>query len=165
MSLHVNVAVGLIAYSLGMILLLQYQIHKLRCNDTNSAVTGGLVRLLSGVLEAKNKGGLVHALETARFRTIRLCLFTADGEVVMDSAEPCATDRLDPIAPSTRQAELLRAVEQQEKSQPQSHLHPITGTLFRPCSARDSEPQLASFAALRMSDKSLLVASACGHES
>lgn len=159
-----GVAVAIAAYVVGMIALLQYQLHRLRCSDTNAAMTLGMVRMIADIVSTSSElEKTVFALENSRFRSLGVTVFTEQGEVIMDSSAPCARPGLDPVPATARQLELLRSVSADEAKQPPSMRTPFLGSVFRPCAPASSNPELTTYAAMR-SGPHLVVVTACGHE-
>ena len=162
-ALTLGVTLGLGAYVLGMIAFLQFQWHKLKCSDVSTTFTTGLVRTVADLLEEHRDPGLVaQLLERNRFRSVKICAFAPNGDVLLDSAEPCATKDLQATTASTRQLELYRAIMDAEQKKPHG---PVTsGVLYRPCDASGSgDAQLTTFTSVR-DPKWVVAATSCGHE-
>lgn len=159
--------VGLGAYLIAAIALLQMQWHRLRCADTDTALTTGLARTVLDLLtKCRDRAEVARAIEKSRFRSIRVSAFDGAGDVLLDSAEPTTTGQseLRATPPSTRQMELFRAVQQHAKAGEASAGGVTLGSIYRPC-AIGGDPQLTSFASVRSDDPPLVVvATACGHE-
>lgn len=206
---HALVVAGLAAYTVGMLLLLQFQLHRLRCADSNAAITKGVARLVADVLrttaastdrpsrptasatdQAKDpplfpgtlaRGDaamsaekatlpsplpfdLLRALEASRFRAVRTCVFATSGDVLLDSEDPCADPHGRCHPPSARQEELWNAVLDADKRRRDHRGAPdelLSGTIFRPCDLRSSQPEMTTFAAVLL-DNLTVVATACG---
>lgn len=159
--------VGLGLYVVGMIALLQLQWHRLRCSDADTALTTGLARTVMDLLtEASEPASVATLIERNRFRSIKVCAFLPNGDVLLDSGMPCATDDLRATTASARQAELFRAIldaEAVRKTATDARLV-TTGTLYRPCDARGAQDaQLTTFSSLR-SPELVVAATSCGHE-
>lgn len=167
MNLNSTAAIALGAYVIFMIGLLQYQLHRLRCNDTNATVTVGFARLVGDLMRSKETGSgnerqlqsLLETLEHSTLKAIRLCVFDEHGDVLMDSSDPCCDDHLKASAPNSRQQELLDAVKHAKPNTDTKSV--FQGTLYRPCGPKSTQPELTSFAALQVEGK-VVVATACG---
>lgn len=159
-----GLVVGFGVFVVGMILLFQLQWHHLRCSEDGSVLTTGLARTVLDLLkDSKHPGHLAVALERNHFRSVKVCAFSPDGDVILDSASPCATQDMATMAASQRQVELYRAFVQAEGKTGTGHL--TVGTLYRPCDASGStDPQLTTFSGVRDKGGIVVVATSCGHD-
>ena len=165
-TLTIGCTIGLGVYVIGMIALLQLQWHKLKCSDTDTALTSGLARTVMELLtESPHPDKVASLLERNRFRSIKVCAFLPNGDVVMDSASPCVTEGMKPSIASQRQSELFKAiVGAEEKNKGSKHLS-TSGTLYRSCDVHGSgDPQLTTFSSVRSPQDIVVVATSCGHE-
>lgn len=164
-ALTIGCTIGLGVYVLGMIALLQLQWHKLKCSDTDTALTCGLARTVMELLtESPNPDKVASLLERNRFRSIKVCAFLPNGDMLMDSASPCASNGLMPSMASQRQSELFKAILRAEEKSTGSKNLVTSGTLYRSCDVHGSgDPQLTTFSSVRSQD-AVVVATSCGHE-
>lgn len=164
-ALTIGCTIGLGVYVVGMIALLQLQWHKLKCSDTDTALTSGLARTVMELLtESPHPDKVASLLERNRFRSIKVSAFLPNGDVLMDSASPCVSNGMKPSVASQRQSELFKAIlGAEEKNKGSNHLA-TSGTLYRSCDVQGSgDPQLTTFSSVRSGDV-VVVATSCGHE-
>jgi hypothetical protein len=165
-AVAIGCTIGLGVYVVGMIALLQLQWHRLKCSDTDTALTAGLARTVADLLTETTQPAQIAALvERDRFRSVKVCAFAPNGDVLLDSASPCATKDLRPTTASARQTELFRAIHGAEDRKTGVAGQVVTGTLYRTCHPSGSgDPQLTTFSSLRTSGDVLVAATSCGHE-
>lgn len=165
-AVSVGLTIGLGVYVIGMIALLQLQWHRLKCSDTDTALTAGLARTVSELLtETRDPALIARVMERNRFRSIKVCAFLPNGDVLLDSATPCATKDLQPSSASSRQTELFKAILQVEDKKGGVANQAVSGTLYRSCDPTGSnDPQLTTFSSVRSPDDTIVVATSCGHE-
>jgi len=165
-ALTIGCTIGLGLYVVGMIALLQLQWHKLKCSDTDTALTSGLARTVMELLtETPNPDRVASLLERNRFRSIKVCAYLPNGDVLLDSASPCSTEGLKPATASQRQTELFKAVQGAEDRKGNAPRQTTSGTLYRSCDAHGSgDPQLTTFSSVRSPQDMVVVATSCGYE-
>ena len=161
----IGICLGLGVYCVMMIALLQVQWHRLKCSDTDTALTVGLVRIVMDLFNSSaSPQETAMILENSRFRSIKISAFTFDGEVIFDSGAPCASKNGNTSYPTARQLELYKAVIQSEDKKNVTG-QPTTGTIYRPCDASSSsDAKLTTFASVKDKAGTIFVATSCGHE-
>ena len=162
-ALTVACTIGLGVYVIGMLALLQLQWHKLRCSDTDAALTAGLARTVMEFLtEAQEPAKVAALLERNRFRSIGCARSNRTGTSARQRgrARPRTSDP--PSRP--RDGELFKAIlEVEGKGGVAGQI--ATGTLYRACDSSGSgDPQLTTFSSHAPQDELVVVATSCGHE-
>ena len=86
--MHVVVLGVLAAYTLLLLLLVARNVHALRTHHACADVSAPLARTLAAMLDApKQREAAVEALRGAPLRAVRVAVFGADGDVVLDTHE------------------------------------------------------------------------------
>lgn len=163
-ALTIGCTIGLGVYVIGMIAILQYQWHKLKCSDVDSALTAGIARTVADLLaECDDPVRVARLVERDRFRSVKVSAFMPNGDVILDSATPCATRDLRPTTATSRQSELFRAILSAEERKSGTADRVVSGTLYRPCDPHGSgDAQLTTFSSTRSADDVVVVATSCG---
>ena len=162
---HWPVACGA-AYLLVVLLVLQWQVRRLECDDEDAALTRGLASTVADLLNSNaDASRVLRALQRGRFRSLAIAVFDASThEVYVDSARP--QDHEHALPPSVRQRELLQTALRAEEAN-KAVKGPVSTSLYRPCRGEGGQPQLTTLAVTRAGTESrgyIVVVSSCGSE-